>query len=479
MKGEPVLDKFRLMMRVFLPASTHKQFNNGYQRSIMKYATHTRGIFSPRNIAFFIHLFWVVPLSAAPRVDALSIQEIKGDLKTIKVLGANFGEKAQAAPVLFDFGDHAFENGKINSVNRNSGNGAIIVGSADPTISLWRKPSRGAGHLIQYTNQQKPRDHGDPGHYYFKGADAFLGWPNAYGGFDTPLDNPQLYISWRYKPKFNPKAYWAFSPEKLSGQFIELEDLAINGRTIGKYIGVDTDGLINAELPNLTSGDLAGQTLTGQKSGATVQFPLNFRGGSGAGYETPGSQKYLRVWEDPSGKEGIRYSWTQMHQTGMGIVKWEARPLKGGEWHHMEVALDTQQGQLSAYLDGENFTNLTFSRTEAVSGRWSPTIALLGLDGKVGKLQESEIDNIYMDSSLQRIVIADNEDLSKSTNYELQMIRNWSNNEVVFELNLGALDNENNLYVFVFDKNGVPSPTGIALCSECGAPPSSINLQIH
>ncbi|MCL7945690.1 hypothetical protein [Marinobacter sp. ATCH36] len=413
---------------------------------------------------------------AQPSIGSVSLDSNDSKLlDSIIVMGSGFGSKTQSAPVLFDQVEDAYENGRRNEVYSNVDDGELVIRSSDPTISLWEKSSL----AIMIDSGRAPRYPSSQAHYYFEGENNFLGWPNAYGGFETPVDNKKLYISWWYKPKFDPSSYWAFSRETQSGTFSRLEKLLVDGRDVGVFIGIDRDNLINASFPGSNSGALKGQTIRGAESGATVIFPNEGRGGSGSGYESPGSQKYIRIWEDPYGKDGIRLSWTQMHQTGMGVVNWEAKPLNGGDWNHLEVALDTEKGRADFFLNGDNFTGFDFDPSEDFGGQWSPTVALLGLNGKVGKLQEGEIDDIYIDSSLQRVAIGDAANYADLTDYEIQRPTSWSSEKIEFQLVLGQFESRDTLsglYVYVFDNDGKVNQQGYEICEDCKSPPASTPL---
>lgn len=236
----------------------------------------------------------------APAVSSVVINEGEQDRKRqISVFGNGFGSKAQPAPILVDHVDVAYENGVKNNVYADIDGSEVVVRSSDSNESLWEKSS-----LDMRVDSTRPKRHGaSTSHYYFEGENSILGWPNAYGGnSDTPIDNRQLYLSWWYKPKFDPSSYWAFTAESANGDFQESETLLVEGGHEGTYIGIDREGLINAAFPGVSKESLVGSRIEGETSGATVTFPTEFRSGSGTGYQTPGSQKFLRIWEDPMAK---------------------------------------------------------------------------------------------------------------------------------------------------------------------------------
>ncbi|SNC68263.1 hypothetical protein SAMN04487881_2250 [Marinobacter sp. es.048] len=414
-------------------------------------------------------------VQADPVVSAVVLQDT---MNRISVFGKDFGSKKQAAPILVDRVDIAYENGLKNSVYSDVDGSEAVIRSTDSNESLWEKSSLN----VHVDSTRVKRHPASRSHYFFEGENNFLGWPNAYGGLDTPADNRQLYVSWWYKPKVDPGSYWAFTTETLIGTFQESETLLVEGGYEGVFLGIDSDGLINAGFSGVSKQSLVGARIEGEKSGATVTFPTEFRGGSGSGFETPGSQKFLRIWEDPYGKDGIRFSWTQMHQTGMGVVNWDSQPLKGNQWNHLEVELDTVTGRVALAINGNFFGGFDFDPARDAEGKWSPTVAALGLNGKVGKLQEGEIDDIYIDRSLQRVIIGDSPEYSKLTQYEVQRPISWEDGEIELALFLGEFEDRGTLgglYVYVFDDQGNVNQKGYEICEDCKAPPSSTPLIVE
>ena len=88
---------------------------------------------------------------------------------------------------------------------------------------------------------------------------------------------------------------------------------------------------------------------------------------------------------------------------------------------------------------------------------------------------------IYMDSSVQRVVVGDAPRYEDLSHYEVQRPIGWNGGQVEFVLNLGSLDTSSGLYVYVFDENGVPNQEGFALCASvnCPSPPEPIKLQVN
>lgn len=223
------------------------------------------------------------------------------------------------------------------------------------------------------------------------------------------------------------------------------------------------------------ANNLKGEVIVGQRSNASTVFPSEFARGTGVGYETPGSNKYLRVWEDPQGKEGVRISWTQMTVDS----DWTAAPVTPDQWHLMEFMLDTDSGELKVYTDRELLTTVDVTDEINYPGKWSPTIALIGFNGKTQEFQDIRIDDIYMDKTFSRVALGDKPYFSELSSYELQYPLKWSSNSIDVELNFGGLEPNHKSYLYVIDEYGQVNEKGYPLCEHCGVPPSKVNLDIN
>lgn len=436
---------------------------------------------------------WPLVSGAEPLISQVSLQdadkiEHSGE---ITVAGSGFGSKANPAPVLFDFAGHAYERGKLNTVHSTlNGTSSLPLGLKGDANAVW---STSSGSFF-YSGDAQARHKYSDGAYFLDGENAWVGRPVAYGGpegWNTPVDSPQAYVSWWYKNKYDSVYYWRFSDLDQSGKFVPGEDLKIEGapadKDRGKYIGIDDEGLHNAVLyGHRNKNDLVLKKIVGVDSGASTTFPDTFRGGSGEGYETPGS-KLMRVWDDPDGSAGIRSSvalhdfYVSPSRDGFDRAKvYATLDLPDNEWVHLEYELDTEAGVVRLFQNGELQGEANFSPDAIYQGKYSPTIALIGTNAKQLKLQESWISEIYFDNSLQRVVLGNAENYSDVTHRELQLPNTWSDREVTLTLNLGELDFNDGVYLYVFDKKGIPNKTGFPLCSgdSCPVPPSKIDLSI-
>jgi hypothetical protein len=418
---------------------------------------------------------------ATPRISQATSPSLEQG-ETLTIQGSGFVRNSSTPyAVMFDMADKAYVNGKLNTHNESFEESATIQRVNRDPNTLWWKPSLNSGEAFQdpsIVRSLKGRTYHKGGFYHLKGYNEFLGWPAAYGGFETPVDNSKLYVAWYLRMSYDPRFYWAMSPQNLQGKFIPGEKIKINGHS-GRFIGIGTHGIaknmLHFEIDQaLNSSDLRSNKIIGQLSGATTIFPEKFAAGSGKGYEPPGANKFIRVWENPEGNTGLRVAWTQM-QVGL---KWHYAPITPDRWHLMEFMLDTDTNQLTVVTDRQWSRTVDIGNVDVIQGKWSPTIALLGFNGKIQEFQDIKIDDIYMDNSFSRVVIGKKPKFSQLTGYELQYPVRWENNLIEVKLNFGEIDPKTKSYLYVVNENGDVNQEGFPLCSSCEAPPSKIELGI-
>lgn len=422
---------------------------------------------------------------AAPKIQ--SVEGVFSQDGVITIHGAGFGNKAQAAPVLYDWGASVIENGKVNQSRASVSNGYKILtaseGSADP---IYDKPSASStGVNVQFVTNRPGRTKYSQGHYWFKGKNGYIGWPNAYGGGNTPKNNEQLYLSWQFKPRYNTEDYWTWKLKNVKGTFKQRSGSNDFGETIrfsngktAKIIAINGDTLHMMVDQKINSTELKGTQIQGVSSGAVAILSDE----SGA-YYAPGSDKFVRVWEEPTGTNGLLMAWSNV---GLAIRKPDGKNVYGygaagvvpGKWNHMEVFVDLQQKIAVASVNGKVLHSVDLTGVSYNTSAYSPTIALLGFNGSHMDYQEVDFGEIYMDSTPQRVLIANAPELSKATKIEIQYPTSWQDNKVVAKVNEGLLERGEKLYVFIVDKLGNATPVGYPICEDCQAPPVAPVLKV-
>ena len=431
-----------------------------------------------RIAACFIFTF--SPLASA--VDVTRVEVVAGEQLVVE--GSGFGERpGQAPPVLMDFAEYAYENGVLNDHHASFSHGQEIQRPNTDPETLWVKPQVGSTLEVSapvLDRLANDRLESSEAHYFMKGANSFLGWPKAYGGFDTPVDNSQLYVAWFMKPKYDARFYWSTTPLNQRGQFIPNEAVVINGIE-GSFIGRSEIGISKDMLQFVLPGqrnanNLVGQKLVGLKSGAELTFHTDFAGDSGTGYLAPGANKYIRVWEDPNGREGIRLAWTNRLIGGtVGFSQEQAKflaDLMPGQWNFMELFIDSSIGKVTARVNGKKEFEEFFGPGKDFEGKWSPTIALLGFNGKIQVFQEVEVDDIYMDHRFSRVLIGDKPKFSDLKSYKLQVPVEWSNNRITINPGRNDVNFTEAAYLYVVNEDGQVNELGFPLCESCGSAPN-------
>lgn len=82
-------------------------------------------------------------------------------------------------------------------------------------------------------------------------------------------------------------------------------------------------------------------------------------------------------------------------------------------------------------------------------------------------------DDIYIDNSLSRVIMTDNENYDSSTICEPQIPSAWSDNSITITVNRGALAPCEKHYLFVFDADNNHNAVGypVSVCTSAGEPP--------
>jgi len=82
-------------------------------------------------------------------------------------------------------------------------------------------------------------------------------------------------------------------------------------------------------------------------------------------------------------------------------------------------------------------------------------------------------DDIYIDNSLSRVIITNNENYDSSTICEPQIPLAWNDNSITITVNRGALAPCETHYLFVFDADNNHNMAGypVSICTATGEPP--------
>lgn len=212
--------------------------------------------------------------------------------------------------------------------------------------------------------------------------------------------------------------------------------------------------------------------------------------------ENAAAHKFVRIWGGDH--QDLRVSWNVW---GLGVSNrnaggtsssmaygkpsanesvWEA-----DTWHLHEVWVSTEEGRIRTWVDGklridwEN-QDTRYLKTDHPNG---PRVSLLGWnpahgEGYVGDAK-FEMDDILIQESRARVLLSQSEKWDDSSHHEYQPVSSWSDGEIEFDLNLGSLDRDGDLYVYVVNQDGEVNQEGFALekCKECPEAPEDLNVE--
>ncbi len=80
-------------------------------------------------------------------------------------------------------------------------------------------------------------------------------------------------------------------------------------------------------------------------------------------------------------------------------------------------------------------------------------------------------DDIYIDTSLARVMLANNSNYNQATVVEPQIPSAWSSNLITVKVNLGKFPSSGSAYLFVFDSNNNHNSVGYPVTIGGGNPP--------
>jgi len=443
---------------------------------------------------------------AAPKIDSITVESNdtykNNDLITVK--GLSFIANADnpqltAVPILWDRTSIVYQKGVPTEYYKTYPEAAPVsrpagVAGADPK-SLWAKSSvlhttgsePSTPPLITH-GVRAPRYEGGPSHYYVLGANGYLGWPMAYGGTTTPAPDTaegsnQMYISWWYKAKYSTTTYAVFNVEQLDGAFSEGDQFVLEGAKYpitGSVVNFDGTTIhVVFKSPNEKDARYyaAGNPAVGLTFVKDTELSST-KAASGvfaAPYFGFGANKFIRVWDEHDYREPSRTltSWTNdtlKMDDGVNPSKFINKMWQGidNEWNHMEMEFNFNGGALKVWVNSALEYEIDLSEVPPVNSKdHSPTIGLLGFNGKTQLYQESDFGDIYFNNKLNRILVADKPLWSQieqeGGHTELQYPVSWEESSLTFKVYKGSFSQLNGLYLYILDENGVPNEKGFQI----------------
>ena len=195
------------------------------------------------------------------------------------------------------------------------------------------------------------------------------------------------------------------------------------------------------------------------------------------------SSKFLRV-SVSSDETGQTFSWTQMHayiwyNGGYpSPVSWAGFNGNPGNWNFMEAWFDSAKRTWAARANGRTLHNSSWSGSSIQFNElWK-----VGFDG--GGVAPPSVtwwmDDIYVDSSLARVMLGNASTFDMSTQFEMQIPISWSASSISVGFNQGSFATGGKAYLYIVDQNGTVNSSGFPVTIGAGAvsvpPPSKLRF---
>jgi hypothetical protein len=150
-----------------------------------------------------------------------------------------------------------------------------------------------------------------------------------------------------------------------------------------------------------------------------------------------------------------------------------------GKWSKVEIAFkatDQNDGYITVWENGKKVMWY-----KGPTDNYPTKLRTIGVGG-YGRMQGYTtnwryFDDVYVDTTLQRVVLADASTLSNASIVEVQIPVAWSDGSITATVNLGKFSQGQTAYLFVVDASGTPSAAGVAVkaggTATAPSPPTS------
>jgi hypothetical protein len=207
-------------------------------------------------------------------------------------------------------------------------------------------------------------------------------------------------------------------------------------------------------------------------------FPGDWQSGDGSNYKAwvyqGGSSAYTPHGEHPyfAKADGGVYAGADIVQLGSqsmfcGVqANFPNLPSEGKAWITYEFFSRINPGFME--VKSENVSRGTYSCSSSAYGFGIRSFTIGGwarkqMDGSVHNEMFRYFDDIYIDTTFSRVILANNSSMSNATIVEPQPPTAWSNNSITLQVNLGRLPDSGTAYLFVFDANNTSNSVGYSV----------------
>lgn len=154
-----------------------------------------------------------------------------------------------------------------------------------------------------------------------------------------------------------------------------------------------------------------------------------------------------------------------------------------GKWSKVEIAIkltNQTNGYVTVWENGRQVINYTGS-TDKYPGT-QRTIGIGGYARMQGYTSNWRYyDDVYLDTTLSRVVLADKPVLSQATVIENQIPSAWSDSSITATVNLGQFTQGQPAYLFVVDSSGTANASGLAVTTggNAATPDAPSAVSVH
>ncbi len=168
------------------------------------------------------------------------------------------------------------------------------------------------------------------------------------------------------------------------------------------------------------------------------------------------------------------------HNAWWGIA---TNPM-AGKWSKEELVIkvtDQADGFVHQSENGHQVVSYVGPTDKTFSGP-QRTVGIGGYSNMQGHSSNWRyFDDVYMDTTLSRIVLADKPSLSAATIIENQIPSTWSDGSITATVNLGQFVQGQTAYLFVVDSSGTPNSSGmpVTVGGTANAPNAPTAVSVH
>jgi hypothetical protein len=154
-----------------------------------------------------------------------------------------------------------------------------------------------------------------------------------------------------------------------------------------------------------------------------------------------------------------------------------------GQWSKVEIAIkvsDLKDGYINVWENGRPV--IKYAGVTDTYGGTRRTVAIGGYARMQGFSSNWRYyEDVYVDTTLARVVLADKPVLSQATIIENQIPGSWSDGSISAQVNLGKFTQGQAVYLFVVDASGASSAQGLKLAAGGTAfmPTAPSSVAVH